>query len=205
MEIRKDTFTSRFDHLQISFEYVAPQRPKAIVQLVHGMVEHKERYEPFMQHLASKGYAVVIHDHRGHGASVKSPNDLGYFYSGGWRAMVEDAHDLSVLTRKDIIADGESLPFFLFGHSMGSLVARSYAKRYDNELSGLVVCGSPSDNWGKRIGRFVADHFFNEHSRPSLLESLSMGPFERRFSREGIRNAWLSRNRKNVEAYNADP
>jgi len=205
MEINKGTFTSRYDSLDISFEYVCPQRPIAIVQLVHGMVEHKERYEPFMQYLASRGCAVVIHDHRGHGKSVKSPDDLGYFYSGGWRAMVEDAHDLSLQMRNQIVADGASLPFFLFGHSMGSLVVRSYAKRYDNELSGLIVCGCPSDNWGKGIGRFVADHFFSGHSRPTLLKSLVLGPFERRFAKEGIRNAWVSRNRKNVEAYNADP
>lgn len=76
---------SESDGLEISVLECRPagKYPAGIVQLVHGMCEHKERYMPFMEYLASNGFASVIHDHRGHGESVRSDDDLGYFYEGG--------------------------------------------------------------------------------------------------------------------------
>ena len=74
---------------------VPDEAPRGIVQLVHGMCEHKERYIPFMEWLTGHGYVCVIHDHRGHGASVKEERDLGYLYEGGWEAMVEDVRVVS--------------------------------------------------------------------------------------------------------------
>ena len=85
---RKFGMASLSDGLEISVMTCVPQTapgvsPKGIVQLVHGMCEHKERYIPFMEFLARNGYAGIIHDHRGHGESVRSREDLGYFYEGG--------------------------------------------------------------------------------------------------------------------------
>ena len=80
------SFLSEADTLEISVLCLMPEpgiKPRAIVQLVHGMSEHKERYIPFMQYLAKLGYVVVIHDHRGHGKSVKHQDDLGFTYGGG--------------------------------------------------------------------------------------------------------------------------
>ena len=71
------------------------QSPKGIVQICHGMAEHKERYEPFMQMLCNNGYISVIHDHRGHGKSVKDAADLGYFYDDSGKAIIEDAHQVT--------------------------------------------------------------------------------------------------------------
>ena len=88
--IRKQegTFLSEADGLEISALCIMPEEKteyRAVVQLVHGMSEHKERYIPFMEYLAKKGYITVIHDHRGHGKSVKNSDDLGYMYGGGAR------------------------------------------------------------------------------------------------------------------------
>ena len=93
--IRKQegTFLSEADGLEISALCIMPEEKteyRAVVQLVHGMSEHKERYIPFMEYLAEKGYITVIHDHRGHGKSVKNPDDLGYMYGGGAEAMLQD-------------------------------------------------------------------------------------------------------------------
>ena len=69
----ESSFKSEADGLEISVMALIPDKKpyRAVVQLVHGMSEHKERYIPFMQYLAKLGYVVVIHDHRGHGKSVK--------------------------------------------------------------------------------------------------------------------------------------
>lgn len=75
---------------------------RGIVQICHGMAEHKERYEPFMKELCAHGYAAVIHDHRGHGKSVKRQKDLGYFYDETGEAIVEDVHQISLGSKNDI-------------------------------------------------------------------------------------------------------
>ena len=141
-ELRKFTLESQSDGLCIAAACIAPEKPIAAVQLVHGMCEHKERYYPLMDFLASKGFACVIHDHRGHGESIKDRDDLGYFYKGGYRAAVEDVRLVTMWAKNEF----PGLELFLFGHSMGSLIVRTYTKSYDSLISGLIVCGSPSDN-----------------------------------------------------------
>ena len=70
-------FKSEADGLRISVLTICPDMPpyRGILQIVHGMSEYKERYEPFMEYMAERGYMTVIHDHRGHGQSVRSGDD----------------------------------------------------------------------------------------------------------------------------------
>ena len=201
-----ETFTlvSECDGLSLSGLSLLPEgAPRAAVQLTHGMCEHKERYLPLMQYLAEAGFACFIIDHRGHGGSVKSPDDLGYFYEGGGDALVRD---MELLTRhiKSLYPD---IPLFLFGHSMGSLAARVYAKRYDDEIDGLIVCGSPSRNpaapLGKAFLRVVAA-FRGDRARSNTANAMFSGVFNKNFKSEG-ENAWVCGNRDVVEAYNNDP
>ncbi|MCI8284135.1 MAG: alpha/beta hydrolase [Firmicutes bacterium] len=124
---------------------------RGIVQIVHGMAEHKERYTDFMEFLAVRGYVCVIHDNRGHGKSVRDKSDLGYFYGDGFKCLLQDVSDVAQHVRK-IYPD---IPRYLLGHSMGSLIVRAYAKRHDDELAGLIVVGSPSKHTGQRLGLFL--------------------------------------------------
>ena len=145
--------TASADGIQLSLAYLEPQgSPKGIVQLVHGMCEHKERYYSLMEYFCDAGYVCVIHDHRGHGGSVKTADDLGYMYDGGWKAMVEDVE----LVRKWSARKWPGLRRILMGHSMGSMVVRSYVKRYDSQVDTLIVCGSPSYNPAAGFGRMLA-------------------------------------------------
>ena len=89
------SFPSKADGLEISCLAVVPElgrdeKYKGIIQIVHGMSEYKERYLPFMEYMAERKYVSVIHDHRGHGKSVRSKEDLGYMYGGGADAMLEE-------------------------------------------------------------------------------------------------------------------
>ena len=109
---------SSYDDLDLSVLVISPKTsPKAVVQLVHGMCEYKERYVPFMEFLCSQSYACILHDHRGHGASVKSGEDLGYFYRGGYEAVISDVLAVNEHAR-EMFPD---YPIYLFGHSMGSI------------------------------------------------------------------------------------
>ena len=81
MKEEKINITSEYDGLKLEGILISPESEiKAVIQLVHGMNEHKERYIDFMRFLAQNGYACFIHDHRGHGASLKNEEDIGYFY-----------------------------------------------------------------------------------------------------------------------------
>ena len=206
MVMQKDfKLRSDFDGLELSVCTVVPNgAPKALVQFAHGMAEHKERYLPFMEFLAEHGYASIINDHRGHGGSVKFPDDLGFFYAGGAQALVEDLHQLTLWFRKQY----PGLKLILFGHSMGSLAVRVYRQKYDRDIDGLVVCGSPGQNPATGAGlalNKVMTLFKGERYISPLFVQMTTGSFSKRHPSKDTVNAWLSVNQDNVRAYDADP
>lgn len=199
------TLKSHYDDLTLEALISLPSRtPLGAVQIVHGMCEHKERYIPFMEWLTSKGYIAVCHDHRGHGASVKSHEDLGYMYDGGWKALVDDAK----LVTDYIRGRYHGIKIILFGHSMGSMVVRSYTKRYDDAIDELFVCGCPSDNPAKGAGKAIAwcsGTLKGWHQRPNLLQQMSFGAYNKPFADEGWASAWVCSNKETLEKYHSDP
>lgn len=197
---------SRYDELDLSVSIFEPAgiRPKGILQISHGMAEHKERYYPFMEFLAANGWISVIHDHRGHGESVKSPEDLGHMYSGGAEALVEDLK----LVQDKVKADYPGLKWVLFGHSMGSMVVRAFTRKYDDSICSLIVCGCPSDNPAKGVALFLAKTiglFWGDRHRSKFINALAFGSYNRTFPKEEGNLAWLSANRANVAEYEKDP
>lgn len=191
-----------------------------IIQIVHGMVEHKARYYSLMEWLTTKGFICVIHDHRGHGESANDSIELGYMGRGGWKALIADTKIVGDWARTEYGAGGAQdtgagagksrLPYTLFGHSMGSMVVRSYAKRYDDTIDRLIVCGSPSNNPAKGFGRALAwilGTFGGWHRRPKLLQNISFKGYNDRFSPENQRfvKAWTCSDLKVLEAVHNDP
>ena len=150
--LQEYSFISDADGLHISVLRCEPiGQPQGIVQLVHGMAEHKERYEDFMQYLGELGYLCVLHDHRGHGESIREEADLGYMRTTGAAALIEDIRQLNAQLHKEY----PSLKIYMFGHSMGSLAVRAYLKRYDDTIDALIVCGSPSKNPAAGAGKLL--------------------------------------------------
>ena len=81
--------------------YEPDETPKALVQIVHGMVEHIERYDPVMRILCENGFAVCAHDHLGHGKTVSDETELGYFAEkDGWSVLIDDVHTVKTAVRK---------------------------------------------------------------------------------------------------------
>ncbi len=193
------------DNLELSVAVSEPQGEKrGILQIVHGMCEHKERYYEFMEYISSQGYVCVCHDHRGHGAAARAADELGYMGKGGWKALVEDA----ALVTKEIRRRHPELKLTLLGHSMGSMVVRSLVKCYDKMVDCLIVCGCPSENPLKGIGKFLADSIAlvcGPKSRPAILQKLSFGSFNKPFEDEGWPCAWVCSDRNILKAYHEDP
>ena len=195
---------SNFDKLPIKGFVLEPDgKRKGIVQIVHGMIEFKERYIPFAKYLCTYGYVVACFDQRGHGESVLSEEDWGWFKDFEGDALVEDAKQVSDYLK----AEYPDLPLTLFGHSMGSMVVRCYTAKYDDKIDNLVVCGSPSKNPMTDAGILLAKligKIKGERHRSKLLYNLSTGSYEKKFKSEG-KGAWLSHNVKNIQAFRSQP
>ena len=115
-----------------------------------------------MEYMAERKYVSVIHDHRGHGKSVRSKEDLGYMYGGGADAMLQDIHTVNCLIKDHF----PELSLILFGHSMGSLAVRAYAAHHDDCMDMLIVCGSPSYNALRPVGVALAHIIFESSLTP---------------------------------------
>lgn len=195
---------SNQDGLELDILLVKPEGEiKGIVQISHGMAEHKERYKPFMEYLASCGYIAIIHDHRGHGTSVKRHEDLGYFYENRAEYIVEDLHQITTYIKKQY----PNKKLILFGHSMGSMVVRKYIKKYDKDIDKLIVCGSPSQNPYTGLALAVVKIlkiFKGEYHRSNLIQKLAFGTYNKNIENPISENAWVCANEDTVKEYDND-
>ena len=175
--------------------------PRAVIQLVHGMAEHIDRYDRVAVELNGQGYAVAGHNHKGHGP--ETPDDqLGYFYAeDGWRKIVEDTHAVSEYLRKRF----PGIPLVLLGHSMGSFVVRDYITRYPGEPDALIVSGT---GWYPpalcRAGRLLARLSPADKPAPKV-DKIAFSGNNKPFQPSRTPFDWLSRNNAEVDKYIADP
>ncbi|MCM3553622.1 lysophospholipase [Janibacter melonis] len=180
--------------------------PKAVVQVAHGMAEHAQRYDRLAQRLTAAGYAVVAHDHRGHGATVDDPKDAGYLADvGGWSAAIVDMRAVGAAARERFAG----VPFVLLGHSMGSFLSRELVSRGSAGIDALVLSGTMGDpgalgKVGARVAALEARLRGRRHPS-SLMNTLTFGSFNKEFSPARTDFDWLSRDTDEVDAYVADP
>ena len=179
--------------------------PRAVVQIVHGIAEFVERYDAFANYLTSLGFMVVAEDHMGHGQSINGGGIQGYFH-GGWFNVVADTHQLLQDTRKEY----PELPYFLFGHSMGSFIARTMLCRYpDLPISGAVICGTawqPTAAMPAILKVMEAACKKIGPTNPSeKLQNLVFGSYNSRVEHPRTAYDWLSRDKEIVDAYISHP
>ena len=184
-----------------------PEGPvRAVLQISHGVAEYILRYEPFAAYLTERGFAVVGHDHLGHGASVAEGAPRLYFGpKGSWDWVVEDLYTRRCLAGKRF----PGVPYFLLGHSMGSFLARTYLIRYPGTVDGAVIMGTghmPSavvtagQLFVRREIRRVG-----ETCPSDAVTKLSFGTYNRAFAPNRTAFDWISVSQANVDAYLSDP
>ena len=179
-------------------------RPRAVLQMTHGMVEYIGRYEQLACWLADRGVAAVGHDHLGHGGSVVSREEYGYFgRPAGTRLLLDDIHRVTRWAKA--LPELEGLPWFLLGHSMGSFYARQYLCEYGGELQGAILMGT---GWqpraAARAGRALCHLLAAFHGwryRSKLVDSMAFGSYNRSFRPARTSKDWLNRDEKEVDRY----
>ena len=183
-----------------------PQEIRGIVQIAHGVSEYGRRYEPFARFLCDSGFIVVAHDHLGHGLSVADGSPRIYFgASQGWEHVVDDLATLQGMVSRAFPA----LPYFLFGHSMGSFITRTYLIRYPGTVRGAVLCGTGHQSpLLIAAGRKIVDAQLRKLGPATYspkADRLVFGSYNRHFSPTRTKFDWVSASRENVDAYIADP
>lgn len=204
--MRTDHFYPSCGEGQIHFcKWQPAGKPRAVLQIIHGIAEYVERYDEFAAYLNELGYVVVAEDHMGHGQSIGTAGTRGYF-AGGWFAAVDD----SVRLMKDTMAEYPDIPYVLFGHSMGSFMARTILAKYpDSGISAAVICGT---GWQPRAALPGAIRLVEavcrkqgERNPSEKLQNLVFGSYNRKVERPRTDYDWLTRDGKTVDAYIAHP
>ena len=182
--------------------WIPEMPPKAVVQIVHGIAEHVERYEDFAAFLNGLGILVVAEDHMGHG---KSGEVRGYFH-GGWFAAVEDTYTLTKMMREEY----PEAPLFLFGHSMGSFMARTILCKHPKaDIAGAIICGT---GWMPaavlKMGSYAAQltcKKIGDKTPSPKLQAMMFAGYNRRVEHSRTGFDWLTRDNRVVDAYVEDP
>lgn len=194
-----------FDDYQVVMSIWEPDcAPKGIVQILHGMVEHIDRYEHFAHYLNSKGYIVAGDDHRGHGRTAgveflgKVPFGHTYFDT------IDDEKVITSYLKKRY----GNLPLFVFAHSYGSFLGQGYIQQNSENIDGCILSGSANmSGIEPKIGRFVANiqhKLYGKDKAAEFIKNMTFGGYEKPFKKEKRQNAWLNRDASECEKYNSD-
>ena len=184
--------------------YEPEGRPKAVLQIIHGMAEHSGLYSEFCEFLVEEGYVVVLDDHLGHGRSVASGDEYGCFFEGGIDNLIRDEKALH-----DMIAEKyPSLPYFMMGHSMGSFILREYIARYDDPLCGVIIMGTAGP---VNEGLWAAEKALltaiiaktGIRSKSKQIAKLATGGYAKQFPESPC--AWVTSDKDEAERYEKDP
>ncbi|MBR6173051.1 MAG: alpha/beta hydrolase [Eubacterium sp.] len=204
------TFPSSDGRTQIhAVRWTNPEiSPVGIVQLIHGMVEYIDRYEEFAEYLADQGYIVVGHDHLGHGKSVCTEDDYGFFADDHPAiVLMQDIHRLRMGTS----ARYPELPYYMLGHSMGSYILRRYLASQGEGLAGAIIMGTgqvPDVATSAGLALIKAEAKKNGwRYRSEKVEKLTFGGAYKQFDLTGEdpSRSWLSKNEENVREYYRNP
>lgn len=194
------------DHLIHIVKFSPDTPPIAHIHLLHGMVEHIGRYDDFATFLMDKGFVVTGHDHRGHGKTAEKNGQYGYFADKvGFECVAEDVREVLLHVREDM----GDIPLILFGHSMGSFIARRYMQKYSDSLTGVVLSGttfSPGvmGDIGKVVGKLVSA-VKSPKSEGALLNNMAFGGFNKQIKNPKTPFDWLTTDETQVQKYMEDP
>lgn len=201
-------FPSKDGNTEIhTIEWKPDNTVKAVLQISHGMVEYILRYQEFAEYLTLRGFYVVGNDHLGHGKSIQSKEELGFFHEkDGNTCVLEDMHQLRCITQ----AKYPDIPYFMLGHSMGSTLLRQYMMQYGEGLSGIILSGSVANKplsllktarnlcWimGKNKGW---------HYRSKFIDDLALGAYNKVYKYPETRADWVTSDYDKLIEYVNDP
>ena len=197
--MKESTFKGYKDYPIHLYEWDEVDKPKAVVQLVHGMVEHLGRYDDFAKYLNSKGYIVLGDDHRAHG-KTSGKEKQGFVPEGD--CYFDTLEDLAKIT--DYAKEKYNLPVYLFGHSYGSFLSQGYIQKYADKIEAVILCGSAKQKGiDVATGRVVANvqtAFCGKDAKANLIKKLTFDVYDKKFTPR-MPGGWVNRDANEVKKY----
>ena len=190
------------DGYELSLAVFKAENPKAVIQMIHGMEEHKERYYDFCEFLAKEGISSVVSDLRGHGQDAPLLSHISD--KKGEKLLIEDQKKI----REFIAEQFKDVPVYLFGHSMGTIIARVLLETEGDQYEKVALSGYVNPNPVAGIGAFLVSFisaFKGKKGHSKLINNMAMGPFTKAVAERKTDLDWLSYNEENVQKYIADP
>ncbi len=197
----KKIFIQAEDGEKLELHVFKTSKAKAVIQFIHGMEEHQERYEPFIEVLNKNGFSVVSSNLRGHG---KNARVLGHFSDDkGYSKLIEDQKLITNYIEKHF----KNQSIYLFAHSLGTIITRVLLKSYSHHYDKVVLSGYPNYQVGAYVG-IVASNIIKFIRGPryksKLLSHLTVGRFNKKIKNPKTPFDWLCTNEKVIDDYIKD-
>lgn len=178
---------------------------RGVVQLSHGMIDYVGRYEGLAEFLTSHGFVLAGNEHLGHGRTASCPDDLGYFgEKDGYLRVLDDLKEMNSRLHEEY----PDKPVILFGHSMGSFLARLYVSRHPETVTAAVIHGTGGKNPAAPAGKLLVSllrAFFGSKHRSKFVTSVAFGSYNSHYDKAEGANAWLTRDGAMVSTRDTDP
>ncbi|MBP3217936.1 MAG: lysophospholipase [Lachnospiraceae bacterium] len=187
-------------------EWIPEGKPRAILQIAHGMIEYIDRYDRFASFLAERGFYVVGNDHLGHGLTAGSSADLGFFHeSRGNEFVIRDLDQLRKITEEKY----PDVPYFAMGHSMGSFLMRQYIEMHGKGLSGAIIMGTGSQpesvlKLGKRLCSLIGA-VRGKRYRSKMVDFMAFASNNNGIKNPRTTHDWLTKDTEVVDRYLKNP
>jgi len=199
---KEELFLKSNDGYELALFVYKANNPKANLMVIHGMEEHKERYEPFAEFLSDNGYNVILSDLRGHGNNAPILSHIAD--KDGDKLIIEDQR----LIRKYMEERFPNLDNYLFGHSMGTIISRVLLEEDSKDFKKVVLSGYVCPNGASGIAVLLGkltQLFKKPKGHSKLLTTLAVGQFNKAIDNPRTDLDWLSYNKDNVDKYIASP
>ncbi len=178
---------------------------RGVIQISHGMCEYVKRYDEMARYLAAAGFVVAGNDHLGHGETAKNADDLGFIAEkDGYLLMVKDLRQVTDKLHEEY----PGAPLLLYGHSMGSFLARQYAATYGDGVDAYVFSGTAGPNPAAGAGKAiisVISAFKGERHRSAFIGNMSFGKYCDRIADAPTGKEWVTSDPERLDAYTHDP
>lgn len=190
-------------HTLVGRIYIPSDEIKGLFHIVHGMTEHIERYDPLMSYLAEHGFVAFGFDNLGHGKTAKDDSELGFFaHTNGWKYLVDDVYEYEKAV-KNLFPEKKLI---LFGHSMGSFIARLAAESFSGNFEKLIICGTSGRNPMAAAGLLLTQaikFIKGEKHISKTVYNMAFGSYNKRYSSDG-EHGWLTKEKVFTEKYARD-
>lgn len=177
---------------------------KGVIQIIHGMSEHKGRYSHFFKYFEEREWIVEMEEHIHHGNKKESDEKIGIFQND-FNKMIEDQINFTEKLREKY----PDKKIYIFGHSMGSFIAQEHMKKFNKEVAGYIICGSCYRqkmlwNLGKNFSNLLDKIYKNK--RASIIRKMIFLNSNKKIKSNNYynENSWLSRDIEEVKKYSED-